>query len=75
MATDQPAPTVLLIVDPDGWLHELPRQLFTEWCEVNGITRSDNLLEHATDGRRAQDTHWLVQLARPLLLCDVPHTV
>ena len=44
MATDQPAPTVLLIVDPDGWLHEVPRELFTKWCELKGIARPDNLL-------------------------------
>ena len=44
MATDQPALTVLLIVDPDGWLHEVPRHLFTEWCKVKGIARWDNLL-------------------------------
>jgi hypothetical protein len=44
MATDQPALTALLIVDPDGWLHEVPRHLFTKWCEVKGIARPDNLL-------------------------------
>ena len=57
MATDQPALTALLIVDPDGWLHEVPRHLFTKWCEVKGIARPDNLLralsEHATERRRA----------------------
>ena len=44
MATDQPAPTVLLIVDPDRWLHEVPRELFTKWCKLKGIARADNLL-------------------------------
>ena len=44
MATDQLSPTVLLVVvvDPDGWLHQVPRRLFTYWCEEKCIDRPDN---------------------------------
>ena len=49
MATDQLPPTVLLVVDPDGWLHEVPRCIFTYWCQEQCIDRSDNLLRACTN--------------------------
>ena len=50
MATDQPPPpAVLLIVDPDGWLHQVPRRIFKDWCEERCIDRPDNLLRACTN--------------------------
>lgn len=50
MATDQPPPpTVLLVVDPDGWLHQVPRRIFKYWCEEKCIDRPDNLLRACTN--------------------------
>ena len=64
MATDQPALTVLLIVDPDGWLHEVPRHLFTEWCKVKGIDRWNNLLR-ACNRREKGGHHFSNETADP----------